>query len=429
MAIGDKHEERALTLPTVGTAAENSVTKRLWSVRSDIRAVFSSDGNPVDGLRGISILMVVLFHCFFILKVALPASAFADFVSELPSFIRIGFNFDKAVDIFFVISGYLIGTALLKEKEVTGSVALRSFYRRRFFRIAPLFWVALLLYGSFAWKGDWQSLVGSLLFVENLFPNLTKIVPVGWSLAIEVQFYVLIPFLFLLSLRVAFRVLWVILALSISIRLGLLLLNPDFYRVSPLAYLTGGIPGAALLDTLYYPTWSRLSPIVLGLIIPFMARFHSARLISLRTALRTVAYLCLGIGFLFPSYASLEINFPTLQLIGLTIDRALVGLSIAIFILYWELAPLHRKSIAQRLLSHWALTMWGRLVFPVYLFHLPTVALAFLVAFGTTKPAMIKVASLSHLILAFPLSLLITLPFALLLHALIERPLIRIGKR
>lgn len=400
-----------------------------WSLGSDLKAVFAANGNPIDGLRGISILMVVLFHCFFILKVALSPTAFAVFISGLPSLAQVGFNFDKAVDIFFVVSGHLIGAALLREKISTGSVGLSPFYRRRFFRIVPLFWVALLLYGSFAWKGDWASLIGSLFFVENLFPSLTKIVPVGWSLAIEVQFYVLIPFLFLLPVPVIFRVLWTLLALTIAIRLGLLLLNPDFYRVSPLAYLIGGISGAALLDTLYYPTWARASPIVLGLLIPLMIHFHAEWFRRRKRHLHWFGVACLVVGLLFPSYASEEIANPLLQLLGLTLDRSLVGLAVAIFILSWELNQLKPAKFVQRLLSHWALAMWGRLVYPVYLFHLPMVAIAFLAVFGTTKPARIQGASISDLLLAYPIALLLTLVLALLLHILIERPFIRIGKR
>lgn len=401
----------------------------LWDPWSDVKAVFSIRTNKIDGLRGLCILMVILFHCFFILKIVLPQASFEKLISDIPPILGPLLNFDKAVDIFFVISGYLIGTALLSEKERSGTIQISSFFRRRFFRIFPLFWIALLLYGSFSWKGDWESLVVNLFFIENLIPSATKIVPVGWSLAIEVQFYLLVPFLFVMSSAVVYKILLIALVFSVTVRLGLLVLNPDFYKIAPIAYLIGEVSGSALLDTLYYPTWSRISPIILGLSIPFLLRRQRNWLEKRGTLLSVVGFGCFVIGFSFPSYALDIVAFPPLQLIGLTLDRTLVGFSIVILILSWELCPLRPTSISQRFFLHWCLGIWGRLVYPAYLFHLPMVAIAFLIVFRTTKPALIQEASLLDVLMAFPLSLLLMMPIILSLHILIERPLIRYGAR
>ena len=402
---------------------------RIWSPISDLKGVFAGGGNPVDGLRGICIGMVVFFHCFFILKVALPKTAFLTFVSDLPFLARIGFNFDKAVDIFFVVSGYLIGAALLREKLANHRVNFLDFYRRRFYRIMPLFWLAMLLFGSFAWKGDMASLLGNLFFLENLFPQLTKIVPVGWSLSIEVQFYLVAPLLFLLPVHQIFRTLLALLALTVGIRLSLVFSNPDFYGISPLTYLTSGMSGADLLDTLYYPSWARLSPIVLGLMVPFLILHYSKTIERQKRLLMFISATCLTFGFLFPSYESEVVVYPLAQALGIAFDRVAVGLGVAILIVCWELNHLSPVTTTQRFLSHWALAMWGRLVYPIYLFHLPFIAVAFLIVFQTTKPANIREASIFEVLMAFPLAMLLTLVLALLLHVVVERPLIRWGRR
>lgn len=401
----------------------------LWCPWSDIKSVFLVRTNKIDGLRGLCILMVILFHCFFVLKIVLPQASFERLITSIPPILSPLLNFDKAVDIFFVISGYLIGSALLSEKERSGTIRISPFFRRRFFRIFPLFWIAMLLYGSFSWKGDWESLVINLIFLENLIPSATKIVPVGWSLAIEVQFYLLVPFLFVMSSAVVYKTLLVVLVLSVTVRFGLLVLNPDFYKIAPIAYLTGETSGSALLDTLYYPTWSRISPIILGLLIPFLLRRQKNWLEKRVAFLSVVGVGCFVIGLSFPSYAINTVAFPPLHLISLTLDRTLVGLSIVFLILSWELWPLRMTSISQRFFLHWCLGIWGRLVYPAYLFHLPMVAIAFLIVFRTTKPALIQEASLFDVLIAFPLSLLLMMPIILSLHVLIERPLIRFGAR
>lgn len=85
-----------------------------------------------DILRSLAILLVMLVH--------LPLNATPDALVAIREYGWLG------VDIFFVLSGYLIGTQLFKEMARTGGVDFRSFYIRRAFRIFPAFFVVLALY-------------------------------------------------------------------------------------------------------------------------------------------------------------------------------------------------------------------------------------------------------------------------------------------
>lgn len=147
----------------------------------------------IDGLRAIAVVPVVFFHAGF--------QAFAG-----------GFI---GVDVFFVISGYLITSIILGERE-TGSFSLRAFYERRARRILPALFFVMFVSLPFAWlwlfpedmKRFAQSLVAVPLFASNIlfwrtngyFETAAELRPLlhTWSLAVEEQYYVLFPILTLL---------------------------------------------------------------------------------------------------------------------------------------------------------------------------------------------------------------------------------------
>jgi peptidoglycan/LPS O-acetylase OafA/YrhL len=145
---------------------------------------------PLDGLRGIAILAVLLGH----LQPRLPALHFIKFVEQ--------YNF-AGVDLFFVISGFLITGILLD--SVGSAHYFRNFYVRRVLRIWPLYFallafvfvlLPLLMPGErgriFALSHPWQSY---LVFAQNFFVHALGIMPlfVTWSLAVEEQFYLVWP--------------------------------------------------------------------------------------------------------------------------------------------------------------------------------------------------------------------------------------------
>jgi peptidoglycan/LPS O-acetylase OafA/YrhL len=148
----------------------------------------------LDGLRAISILMVILLHMLQHLDVSHKIN-------------RLWFllgNGGTGVFVFFVISGFLITTLLLREHEKTGAISLRDFYLRRAFRILPpaYFYVAAIAALSWRWSLG-VSLANSssaLLFYSNYFPRPWALNHF-WSLSIEEQFYFLWPMTLLFVLR------------------------------------------------------------------------------------------------------------------------------------------------------------------------------------------------------------------------------------
>jgi len=166
-----------------------------------------------DGIRGLGVLIVFISHFFVILP--------------LPTFIVIPGG-TVSLDMFFVLSGFLITALLLQEQQKTGGVGLFNFFRRRVFRLVPALLVVLAAVGLFAWlTRTWNSQYESSMFsvgfyysnyfaaaspnafCGNLAPGLGHL----WSLSFEEQFYLLWPFVTIavLSIRMRLRTVVIIL--------------------------------------------------------------------------------------------------------------------------------------------------------------------------------------------------------------------------
>ncbi|MCA0899552.1 acyltransferase family protein [Microbulbifer agarilyticus] len=157
----------------------------------------------IDGLRTIAVISVVIYHAEIML-----------FGGKLLPGGYLG------VDIFFVISGYLITSLMIKELEKTGSISISDFYVRRARRLLPALFVVLAFCIPVAWYlllsdnlVDFvNSLVASLLFGSNIYWNyslqaygaesaLLKPLMHTWSLAVEEQYYLVFPMLTILLYR------------------------------------------------------------------------------------------------------------------------------------------------------------------------------------------------------------------------------------
>ena len=150
----------------------------------------------LDGLRAVSISLVVAQHSW------LSRSGGAGHDDPRWRFL----NGALGVEIFFVISGYLITTLLVREAEARGRVSLRSFYVRRVLRIFPAYFAYLAVVVGLALGGLVPLSLGDLLsavtFTWNYSPAATSwTLAHAWSLSVEEQFYLLWPATLLFLMR------------------------------------------------------------------------------------------------------------------------------------------------------------------------------------------------------------------------------------
>jgi peptidoglycan/LPS O-acetylase OafA/YrhL len=120
------------------------------------------------------------------------------------------FNGSRGVNVFFVISGFLITSLLLREDRLTGRISLRQFYIRRAFRILPPFWIFLgtivLLWKLGAFETRWAHLAVAFTFLRDYIAG-DWWTGHSWSLSVEEQFYLLWPAAMVLAGRR--RSLWI----------------------------------------------------------------------------------------------------------------------------------------------------------------------------------------------------------------------------
>lgn len=222
-----------------------------------------------DILRSLAILLVMLVH--------LPLNATPGLLVTAREYGWLG------VDIFFVLSGYLIGTQLFKEVKRTGAVDFKSFYLRRAFRIFPAFFVVLVLYALVPVLRDnpaMQPLWKFATFTVNLGfdPREGNAFSQAWTLAVEEQFYLILPLLVLfLYKRISTG--WVLAIAGLLTIAGIVLRYAIWdAQVGTLVAEGQFRPAfATYLRDVYYPTYTRLDGLLFGVVLA-AARFFKPEL-------------------------------------------------------------------------------------------------------------------------------------------------------
>jgi peptidoglycan/LPS O-acetylase OafA/YrhL len=284
----------------------------------------------LDGLRAIAVLTVILYH---------------GGIEFVPA--------DLGVSIFFVLSGFLITWLLLRERNESGRVSLRAFYTRRALRIFPAYLVFIAL--SFAvdrFLGDswpsamrWSALTYTMNYYNALHGNPVNAITHTWSLAVEEQFYLLWPVLFIaLAARGERMLRWGLVAATLAIAAWRTFLYLELHVGSAYVYNA--------FDT-------RADVLATGCLLAVAIHSPSVRAAAARIASRawmplvTVALLL----------ASRLAGGPRYHYsLGFTVDALLIAVLIA------QLVQLAHDG-GWRWLEHPAMRYLGAISYPMYLYH------------------------------------------------------------
>lgn len=364
----------------------------------------------LDGVRGVAVLSIVLLHYVHNL---LPADA-SGVLGALRTALRLSWT---GVDLFFVLSGFLIGGIVLD--RVRSATFFRTFYVRRVLRIVPLY--AVVVAGLFAARAASDLLVGPawerllakpyplcvyLTFTQNVQVALKADfsgpwTAVTWSLALEEQLYLLLPFLaWLLPPR------WRAPAFVVLVVVG------PLSRLAAVA--RWGLAGIAVA---YAMLPCRLDGFFLGVCAALLVRSDAAWCVAVRRGASHPATVAAGLLAALPFFVWSPLAVPWAAVVGYTV----FALAATAIVLSPVVRPLGWPAALLRLAP---LRHLGRLAYGIYLLHPIVLGVVFATTVGRV-PSLASPADAGLVALAAVATWLLCLAS---FHAF-ERPLTRWGHR
>ncbi|CAN1608136.1 K16568 exoZ; exopolysaccharide production protein ExoZ [Candidatus Pelagibacterales bacterium] len=318
----------------------------------------------IDGLRAIAIGVVILYHSQISIFGYQPFKGKGGFIG---------------VDIFFVISGYLITSIILKELITTGSFSFKHFYERRIRRILPALLFVMLVFLPFAWMhllpSDFvdfsKSILYSLGFSSNFYfhysgqqygaeSGLLKPFLHIWSLSVEEQYYIIFPIVLLIVFKYFRQYLIHILIFGFIISLGL----ADWGSRNHSSFNFYALP-------------TRVWELLAGSILAYfeITKGYRSKHQTLNLILPTIGLLLIGHSILFFNDKMFHPSFYTLSPI------------IGVCLIIWFS---HKDELITKILSLKLFVGIGLISYSLYLWHYPIFALSRIVEFTGGGGAYLK---------------------------------------
>ncbi|MBD3671742.1 MAG: acyltransferase [Gammaproteobacteria bacterium] len=413
----------------------------IFSLRKNLRRFFvppPHQNGVLDGFRALSILYVILFHAFYLPQPAFAdLQGFTDFVHSVPAWFNWVWHGDSGVDMFFILSGFLIATILLREQDQAGSVDVKRFYGHRLLRILPVYVFAVMLY-SVPENSNRDYFWANLLFINNFLPLDKILIPWSWSLSIEMQFYLLFPLLFFALLRSARPLSWLVMLFlgATAIRYLVIALYPELYEKS-FYYHSIATPGHRphlMFEQVYMNLYTRMGPLILGVLMAW-SYYHHREVI--RDWLQAHAAIAAGVALLavlmVAGVTAVDVFNPSIErgeafnLHYMAWYRNLfsLGMAVLLFLALFGVGP------GRLLHSVLALRFWyplAQAAYSTYLFHIPFLAVGYWLMLDGQVDGL-KALALGDVFGAILIAILCSLIFSLLIYLFIERPFMNIYKR
>lgn len=355
----------------------------------------------IDALRGFAALNIIIFH-----MVGIPQLIVGHPVLEIPQplnkfFPYLGYN----VMLFFIISAFTLYLSMDNRNNEEKRIV--NFYIRRFFRIAPLFYLMLIymiviskIYYNYV--PPTNQILLNIIFAFNFFPSYAEsIVPAGWAIGVEMLFYLLFPLLFLKINNLHRAIAFFVFTISFSLIFKLLISQGIIFS----SHITS--------QYLYINFISQLPIFSIGIICYYIYQYISSNVKFTEKMLRYALYI-----FLMSLYS---LNF--FHIIGLTPD-SLIPLH------YWEALAFGSLLLSlalypNKLFVNKITKFYGKISYSTYLVH--PILISYLIP---TYEYIYRYESI-HTVFLFCFCIILTLtllsPLAMLTYYLVERPCLKYG--
>ncbi|GBF41395.1 acyltransferase [Leptospira ellinghausenii] len=379
--------------------------------------------NELYGIRALSCYLVILFHCF--------AFSIDFFPVQYAQYLPNAQNVEFLMSLFFVISAFLVSTSFSRELERSSfGVSWKNFVLKRSLRIFPAFYVILsitilimagvlkksqMMTGS---DGLSESLIDLKLklsywwtdfaYISNYFPK--RIMVHGWSLSMEEQFYLAMPFVFLFYTKflsnTVQKLVFLILLLNVPI-----LIRYYYHLNVPMLEFDGYV------KTLFHPIHTHFEPFVYGILL--MELWRSGKISKHLPYSKLGFYLVFSILFVLFCYVC-TLQFEDAKLY-FTVFRISFYSFFAFVIVYGAVGGFF-SGIAW-FLANPILVFIGKLSYGIYLVHM-LVNTAVMLAILNPKGRDFN--GLNHLLKASFISLILSAVIALFSYLVIEKPFLKI---
>jgi len=370
----------------------------------------------LHGLRAVMVVVVLQVHVTFV--------ALYSGIPVPDGWRRWSFSVWYSMDLFFVLSGFLIGYMLLYSIEDRSEPRMLRFYIRRAFRILPLYYVCLVLIAllprRLPTQGiDWREWV----YLTNFPFDLHDVMYWSWSLSVEEHFYLLVPLLMVALYRLSThaRRLWLLACLWLAclvIKLPIALDMPA--HVNSLGFL----------KDVYTPTYNRIDTMVAGIAAAYIHRtwpreldgIFSRRWVNVLLPLAVVIpVIIMAAQFsVFPGTAPGRPYFLK--------GALMMGTPTSILFAALLLWVIHARNFLTRILSHRFFRYYATLSYGIYIVHIPVIE--HLVSPNVVAPLDKATGSFAAAWCAgLAACFLLSLAVAYTLHQLVEKPALRLRDR
>jgi peptidoglycan/LPS O-acetylase OafA/YrhL len=303
----------------------------------------------IDGLRAVSVFAVILYH--------------ANFFLFDHTFFQGGFI---GVDIFFVISGYLITTLILKEILKTNQFSFKYFYERRIRRILPVLLFIIIVTSIISYLillpssliGFGNSILSIIFFVSNFYFYITKskygqedalLQPLlhTWSLSVEEQFYIFFPIFLIIIIKFFRKNLLKILFLTclISLICSIYFVRNHFFSN-------------------FYLLYARIFELLIGSLLSY---FELNNWRSSKKSYFILNQICPSLGMILILYSFLIFNFTKIFHPSVITLIPIIGVSLIIWFS-------NKGEFITEILSNKIFVFFGIISYSLYLWHYPIFA-------------------------------------------------------
>lgn len=415
------------------SVSTESTWKKAYSLKANWQSIYQrrpSNYAPIDGIRGLSILLVLFYHIFLVYDKTSETHTVATMLDQLGLGWAWAFNGDKGVDVFFVMSGFLISGILLRQYEKLGHLNLKNFYIRRYLRLTPAYYFMLIIYWLLAAPNS-ENIWANFLYVSNFVDYQHQAAGWTWSLAVEEQFYFIYPLILLAILRWTKSPGWILLSLfvlSFVVNAYIVFGDPQLSK-TPFSHIyTNHDYFNHYFTVLYDNLYTRFGGLVVGCLAAYIMHFYQDKLKSVMNSPIGISMTWLSIAIIiflmaFPIFLPRYDHYSWLHLTYDIANHTLFAVGVGVLILAMIL---QQHAVARACSWFFSLNFWypiATLSYSLYLIHLVVMVIVIPTMMQQTVLSMGEVLLYGGL-----LSSLISFLIATFMYVFIEKPVMNLRK-